>query len=69
LENGDPQEGVIKVNPNFRPQNYSNVPPPPNLNRGGGRGRANGGRGGPRGNGNRGRGGAHRGRGSTAVAE
>jgi 5'-3' exoribonuclease 1 len=69
LENGDPQEGVVKVNPNFRPQNYSNVPPPPNLNRGGGRGRANGGRGGPRGNGNRGRGGAHRGRGSTAVAE
>jgi 5'-3' exoribonuclease 1 len=40
----DPTEGVVANNPNFRPQNYSNVPPPANLNGGrGGRGRGRGG--------------------------
>lgn len=52
----DPSEGVIPNNPNFRPQNYSNVPPPANLDSRGGRGRGRGrggfrGRGGPRGGG------------------
>ncbi|KAH7396160.1 XRN 5'-3' exonuclease N-terminus-domain-containing protein [Pyrenochaeta sp. MPI-SDFR-AT-0127] len=57
-DNSDPTEGVIPNNPNFRPQNYSNVPPPANLDggRGGHRGRGRGrggfrGRGGPRGGG------------------
>ncbi|KAJ6146955.1 hypothetical protein N7497_008937 [Penicillium chrysogenum] len=54
VENGDPSEGVIQNNPNFRPQNYSHVPPPQGLDRGRGRGRG-------RGNGFRGRG---RGRGA-----
>lgn len=51
----DPLEGVIQNNPNFRPQNYTSVPPPANLDAGGrgrGRGRGRGGyrgRGGPRG--------------------
>ncbi|KAJ5469989.1 hypothetical protein N7530_007346 [Penicillium desertorum] len=54
VENGDPSEGVIQNNPNFRPQNYSQVPPPQGLDRGRGRGRG-------RGNGFRGRG---RGRGA-----
>jgi 5'-3' exoribonuclease 1 len=65
LENGHPDDGVIKSNPNFRPQNYSNVPPPAGLNRGSGRGRGNG-RGAPRGNG-RGSRGANRARGAAAV--
>ena len=43
-------DGVIRNNPHFRPQSYSNVPPPANLDTGG-RGR---GRGGFRGNGPRG---------------
>lgn len=52
----DPTEGVVQNNPNFRPQNYSNVPPPASLDapRGRGRGRGRGGyrgRGGPRGGG------------------
>lgn len=46
----DPSEGVVQNNPNFRPQNYSNVPPPANLDGGRGRGRGRG-RGGPRGRG------------------
>ena len=48
VDNSDPTEGVVQNNPKFRPQNYSNVPPPANLNeRGGGRGRGRGrGRGG-----------------------
>ncbi|KAL6704388.1 exonuclease II Exo2 [Coniothyrium glycines] len=56
VDNSDPSEGVLPNNPNFRPQNYSNVPPPANLDggRGGHRGRGRGrggyrGRGGPRG--------------------
>lgn len=57
VENGDPTDGIVQNNPNFRPQNYSHVPPPQDLNRGRGRGRG-------RGNGSRGRG---RGRGFTAV--
>ena len=55
IDNSDPNEGIMKHNPNFRPQNYSNVPPPTTLNmdgRGGSRGR--GGPGGPRGGGGRG---------------
>ncbi|KAI8933157.1 hypothetical protein NX059_009798 [Plenodomus lindquistii] len=57
IDNTDPTEGVVPNNPNFQPKNYSNVPPPANLdgNRGGrGRGRGRGGfrgRGGPRGGG------------------
>lgn len=53
----DPAAGVVQNNPNFRPQNYSNVPPPASLENGGrgrGRGRGRGGhrgRGGPRGGG------------------
>ena len=52
----DPTEGVVPNNPAFRPQNYSNVPPPANLDVRGGRGRGRGrgrgefrGRGAPRG--------------------
>ncbi|KAJ5165496.1 5'-3' exoribonuclease 1 [Penicillium coprophilum] len=54
MDNSDPSEGVIQNNPNFRPQNYSHVPPPQGLDRGRGRGRG-------RGNGFRGRGGRGRG--------
>ncbi|GMF72984.1 unnamed protein product [Aspergillus oryzae] len=50
----NPDAGVVKHNPNFRAHNYSQVPPPKNLNNRGGRG----GRGNPRG--------SHRGRGATA---
>lgn len=57
VENGDPTEGVVQRNPNFRPQNYSQVPPPQGLDRGRGRGRG-------RGPGFRGRG---RGRGAAVV--
>jgi len=59
VEKGDPSEGVVERNPNFRPHNYSSVPPPQGLERGRGRGRGRG-----NGNGNRGRG---RGRGVSAV--
>lgn len=59
VENGDPSEGIIQNNPNFRPQNYTSVPPPQGLERGRGRGRGRG-----NGNGSRGRG---RGRGAPAV--
>lgn len=50
IDNSDPTEGVVMNNPQFRPQNYSNVPPPVFLDargrgRGGGRGRGRGGRG------------------------
>ena len=50
IDNSDPTEGIVMNNPKFRPQNYSNVPPPADLNargrgRGGGRGRGKGGRG------------------------
>lgn len=53
VDNSDPYSGVVKQNPDFQPQNYSQVPPPTGLNRGG-RGRG-GFRGGSRGRG-RGRG-------------
>ncbi|KAJ4339244.1 exonuclease II Exo2 [Didymella glomerata] len=54
VDNSDPTEGVVQNNPNFRPQSYSNVPPPAGLDVGRGRGRGRGrggsrGRGGPRG--------------------
>ncbi len=60
IDNGDSTDGMVRNNPNFRPQSYSNVPPPANLDtRGKGRGR-----GGVRGNPSRG--GSFRGaRGST----
>lgn len=46
VDNSDPTAGVIKNNPNFRPQSYASVPPPANLNMpGGGRGRGGRGRG------------------------
>ncbi|KAL1302970.1 hypothetical protein AAFC00_003287 [Neodothiora populina] len=74
IDKSDPTEGVVRNNPHFRPQNYSNVPPPANLDSGaGGRGRGRGGRGGfargGRGNGAGGapRGGA-RGRGGAGAA-
>ncbi|KAJ5735837.1 uncharacterized protein N7483_000962 [Penicillium malachiteum] len=54
IENGDPSEGVIQNNPDFRPQNYTQVPPPQGLEQRRGRGRG-------RGNGSRGRGGRGRG--------
>lgn len=66
VDNTDPNEGVVRNNPHFRPGNYSNVPPPAAYNAEGGRG----GRGRGRGRGGfapRGRGGfAPRGRGSAA---
>jgi 5'-3' exoribonuclease 1 len=58
----DPSAGVVQNNPNFRPQNYNNVPPPANLENGG-RGRGRG-----RGRGSRGRG-APRGGGQTAESQ
>lgn len=54
VDTSDPTAGVNRHNPNFRPQSYTNVPPPPALDHTGGRS----GRG-------RGRG---RGRGQSAVA-
>lgn len=54
VDNSDPMAGVNPNNPNFRPQNYSSVPPPANLNhdaRGGYRGRGGAARGAPRGRG------------------
>ncbi|CAI7624593.1 unnamed protein product [Penicillium bialowiezense] len=53
-EQGDPSEGIIQNNPDFRPQNYTQVPPPQGMDRGRGRGRG-------RGNGSRGRGARGRG--------
>lgn len=50
VDNSDPSEGVVRNNPHFRPQNYSNVPPPANFDAPGGRG-GRGGRGGMRGRG------------------
>ncbi|ETN44567.1 uncharacterized protein HMPREF1541_10237 [Cyphellophora europaea CBS 101466] len=57
IDRGDQNNGVAHFNPNFRPQQHNNVPPPPSLNaptggRGRGRGRGGpprGGRGGTRG--------------------
>jgi len=64
VDNSDPTEGIMKHNPNFRMQNYSNVPPPSGLNAAGGGGER--GRGGGGGAGSmRGRGGAGRGRGGA----
>ncbi|KAJ5992545.1 hypothetical protein N7451_008269 [Penicillium sp. IBT 35674x] len=53
VENVDPSEGIIQNNPNFRPQSYNQVPPPPGVDqrRGRGRGRGNGFRGRGRGSG------------------
>ncbi|KAJ9659480.1 exonuclease II Exo2 [Coniosporium apollinis] len=55
IDNTDPVAGVVMNNPNFRPQNYSSVPPPASLDQPSFRGRGRG-RGGPgfrgRGNGN-----------------
>jgi hypothetical protein len=42
VENSNPSEGIIQNNPNFRPQNYTSVPPPQGLERGRGRGRGRG---------------------------
>ena len=64
VDNSDPTEGVVNNNPNFRPKNYSNVPPPAGLDSNGGRGR---GRGGSRGNA-RGRGGSRGGQGEVAAS-
>ncbi|KAJ5689254.1 hypothetical protein N7462_003646, partial [Penicillium macrosclerotiorum] len=57
VDNSDPSEGIIQNNPDFSPQNYTQMPPPQGLDRGRGRGRG-------RGNGSRGRG---RGRGAVNV--
>jgi 5'-3' exoribonuclease 1 len=56
VEQGDPSEGIIQHNPNFRPQNYTQVPPPQGIDRGRGRGRGRGNGNGFRGRGGRGRG-------------
>ncbi|KAE8150189.1 XRN 5'-3' exonuclease N-terminus-domain-containing protein [Aspergillus avenaceus] len=61
----DPDAGVLQRNPNFRPQNYSHVPPPKNLDRRGGRGGRGSYRGSDRGHGYRGQG--HRGRGAATT--
>jgi 5'-3' exoribonuclease 1 len=66
VDNSNPEAGVIRNNPHFRPQNFSQVPPPKALNRGSGRGGRGGFRGSDRGSGSRGRGG-HRGRGAATV--
>ena len=42
VDNADPVHGVVNHNPNFRPQNYTTVPPPANLDAGRGRGRGRG---------------------------
>lgn len=62
IDNSDPAEGVVARNPAFRPTNYSNVPPPQNLDGAGGQ-RGRGGRGGGRGRGGAGA----RGRGRGAA--
>ncbi|KAH1551689.1 hypothetical protein KXX57_008443 [Aspergillus fumigatus] len=71
VDNSNPEAGVVRNNPHFRPKNYSQVPPPKALNRGGGRGGGRGGRGGfhgpDRGSGSRGRG-SHRGKGAAAIS-
>ncbi|KAJ5176863.1 5'-3' exoribonuclease [Penicillium canariense] len=56
VDNSDPSEGIVQNNPNFRPQNMSQMPPPQGLDRGRGRGRGRGN--GYRGRGRGGRGGA-----------
>ncbi|KAL1848385.1 exonuclease II Exo2 [Paecilomyces lecythidis] len=68
VDNSNPEAGIVQDNPNFKPKNYSNVPPPANLaNRGGRGGRGAGGpRGAGRGNGPRGRG-VNRGRGAAVA--
>jgi 5'-3' exoribonuclease 1 len=52
----NPDVGVMQHNPNFRPQNYSQVPPPKTLDRRGGRGGRGNSRGSERGSRARGRG-------------
>ncbi|KAK3078827.1 hypothetical protein LTS18_006521, partial [Coniosporium uncinatum] len=72
IDNTDPTEGVLQRNPNFRPQDYSAVPPPAGLDLGRGRGRGRGGRGGAgpmRGGGDRGRGRARGGGSGPEVVE
>ena len=65
VDNSDPSDGVVNNNPRFRPQNYTHVPPPSNLdNRGRGRGGGNGGRG----NNYRGRGRGGRGQGEVTAS-
>ncbi len=46
VDNSDPAAGIVSNNPNFRPQNYSSVPPPVGLESRGGRGRGGFSRGG-----------------------
>ncbi|CAL5871274.1 uncharacterized protein PFLUO_LOCUS5524 [Penicillium psychrofluorescens] len=58
VENTDPTAGIVENNPDFRPQNYTQVPPPQGMEQRRGRGRG-------RGNGYRGRG---RGRGGAVQA-
>ena len=66
IDRGDADTNVMRTNPNFRPQSYSNVPPPASLDS---RGRGGRGRGG-RGDGFRGRGGGmSRGRGTVAAEQ
>lgn len=63
-------EGIIRNNPQFRPQSYSNVPPPANLDvRGRGRGRGGFRGSAPRGDGFRTDRGMQRGRGTVAVEQ
>ena len=62
IDRGDQQDGVLQRNPDFRPRQHNNVPPPANLNAPGGRGRGRGWAGGAP----RGARGTPRGRGQTA---
>ncbi|KAI9822480.1 MAG: hypothetical protein M1827_000199 [Pycnora praestabilis] len=70
IDQGDSTDGVMRNNPNFRPQSYSNVPPPANLDsRGRGRGRGGFRGNGVRGDGGRGGRGGNRGRGAVALEQ
>lgn len=68
VDNSDPDAGVMKNNPNFRPKNYSQVPPPQSLEwrNARGRGGSNFRGSSDRGNGFRGRG-SFRGRGAAVA--
>ena len=61
VDNSDPSQGVVRNNPNFKPQSYANVPPPAVLNATGAGGRGRGGYGRAGGGGGVPRGGASRG--------
>lgn len=70
IDQGGTDEGVLRNNPDFRPQSYSSVPPPANLDvRGRGRGRGGFRGNAPRGDGFRGDRGLQRGRGTVPIQQ